>query len=62
MAYKLINSIFSAQANDFIREFVVDSEADVNILPLSCAGSTAIVAEENGAIFIANTRGEWRKI
>lgn len=45
-----------------LKEFVVDSETDIALLPLECAmGSTAFVIE-TGDVYMLNGKREWVKI
>ena len=45
-----------------LKEFVVDTETDITLLPLECAmGSTAFVIE-TGEVYMLNGKGEWVKI
>lgn len=62
MAYKIIDKQYCAFADDYRYEYVVDSDDDIASLPKACVGSTAIVAAENGNIYMTNTSGEWRKL
>ena len=58
MAYKQINKTFCPYSNDYVGEFICDTDADVSTLPKCCTGSTA-VSIESGKVFIVNTSGEW---
>lgn len=45
-----------------LKEFVVDAEADIKLLPLDCAmGSTAFVID-TGDVYMLNGKKEWVKI
>lgn len=45
-----------------LKEFVVDTEADIKLLPLDCAmGSTAFVIN-TGDVYMLNGKKEWVKI
>jgi hypothetical protein len=46
-----------------VNEYMCDSVADLNSLPRCAPGSTAIVLEENNvAVYMKNTEGEWVKL
>ena len=60
MAFKLISREWSADGS-FIKQFILDSSADVNNLPKCAAGSVAIVADKDGALYMANASGEWKE-
>lgn len=62
MAYKLIAREYNRVANIVASSFVLDSAEDAADLPQSAPGSTAIVAEKGGAVFIVNASGEWKEI
>ena len=62
MAVKLIDEKYYPHSDDYCRTFVMDSDADVSSLPICGAGSIAMVANEGGSVYMANTSGEWRKI
>ena len=62
MAYKLINEQYCVYTDADICTFVLDSEDDVSSLPKCGAGSTAMVATENGGVYMTNASGEWRKL
>ena len=45
-----------------LKEFVVDTEADIELLPLDCAmGSSAFVIN-TGEVYMLNGKKEWVKI
>ena len=58
MAIKLIKREWQS-GDDYHCEFIMDSAEDAADLPQCCAGSTAIVADKDGAIFMVNASGEW---
>ena len=46
-----------------VNEYVCDSVDDLIILPRCAAGSIAIVLEENNsAVYMKNSQGEWVKL
>jgi len=61
MAYKMIDRVYSSEADGYIATFVLDSESDVASLPQSTAGSTAIVAASGGGVYMVNASGEWKE-
>lgn len=58
MAYKLVDETYCPYARDNRKEFICDTDADIESLPNCCVGSTA-VSIESGNVFIVNTNGEW---
>lgn len=58
MAYKLTNKTFCPYSNAYVKEFICDTDADVNALPKCCTGSTA-VSIASGKVFIVDTSGKW---
>ena len=58
MAHKIISSKWSGHCNDYVKEFICDTDDDFNVLPKACAGSTA-VSIETGAVRVVNASGEW---
>ena len=62
MAFKLISQEYCAIQSDNIRSYILDSANDVSDLPQCCAGSTAIVADSDGAMFMMNASGEWKEL
>jgi hypothetical protein len=63
MAIKLIEeTIFSPNQGDVRKHFVLDSASDASMLPECISGSTAIVADKGGPIFMVNASGEWREL
>lgn len=62
MAYKIVDKQYCAYTDADRFTFVLDSEDDVASLPMCSAGSTAMVATENGSVYMTNASGEWRKL
>ena len=62
MAIKLTNKTYSAAASDFIHNFVLDSAADSANLPDCAPGSTAMVADVGGPVYMVNASGEWKEL
>ena len=58
MAIKLVDQEWSPHLDAYIREYIVDAEADVENLPISCVGSTALVVS-SATIYMVNASGEW---
>ena len=44
------------------REFILDTEEDVQNLPESCAPGSAALVADGGAIYLLNASGEWKKV
>jgi hypothetical protein len=61
MAIKRINSVWCPQVEAYRWEFVLDSPDDVANLPKACAGSTAMVVDGSGKIYMVNASGEWKE-
>ena len=49
---------YCACRNDYIYEYLCDTENDVSDLPACCTGSTALVCS-TGNVYIVNASGEW---
>ena len=62
MAIKLTDQKWCEEQNCTIKTYVVDSEADIANLPTCGTGSTAVVADETGGIYMVNASGEWRAV
>lgn len=62
MAIKLINIEWTPGTALFRNTYVMDSAEDAQNLPDAPTGSTAIVAEQNGPIYIVNASGEWKEL
>ena len=60
MAIKCTNQAYAACQPDYKREFICDTEADVENLPQCCPMSTAVVAD-SGSVYIVNASGNWVK-
>ena len=61
MAIKLIKREYCG-GDDYHCEFIMDSAADAANLPKCCTGSTALVADKDGALFMVNASGEWKEM
>ena len=60
MAIKLTGHEFCKCVEDYVREYVCDTEADIANLPKCCTKSTALVVE-TGNVYVVNASGEWVK-
>lgn len=58
MAYKMTNHDWCDCMQDYRKEFICDTEADVASLPDCCSQSSAIVVE-TGNVYIVNASGNW---
>lgn len=58
MAYKQIAPTYECEAPK--KEFVLDTDADVELLPPCGAGSTAI-SVASGKVFMKNASGQWKE-
>jgi hypothetical protein len=58
MPYKKISERFCPCINDFVREYIADTDADLENLPKSGTGSTG-VSLESGKVKAVNTQGDW---
>lgn len=58
MAIKQTACEYCSSQDDFVKEFICDTEADVATLPSCCAKSTAMVAD-TGNVYIVNASGQW---
>lgn len=58
MAYKIINEAYCPYANAQLREFICDTDADVENLPKCCTGSKA-VSVATGITHMVNASGYW---
>lgn len=56
MSYRILSN-----KEQGIKEFIVDTEEDLKVLPTSAMGSAAFVIE-NSKIFILNSSGEWKEV
>lgn len=50
--------VLSSNPHTNIREYLVDTEADLENLPFNIPGSLALVAD-GGAVFVCNNQKEW---
>lgn len=63
MAYKLIKKEYYPEARyGYKGHYVLDSAADAASLPKCAPGSTAVVADKDGAIYMVNAAGEWKEL
>ena len=64
MAVKLVDAKYNVFCNPptLVKSFVMDSASDVSKLPKCDAGSTAMVAAKDGAIYMVNASGEWEEL
>ena len=56
MSYRIL-----ANKEQGVKDFIVDTEDELDLLPTSAMGSTAFVIEGSKA-FILNGKGEWKEI
>lgn len=54
----MVNQEWCACLNDYKRDYIVDTDADIASLPESCTGSSALVVK-SGAIYMVNASGTW---
>lgn len=62
MAFKLTDQKWCEEQNCIVKHYVVDSDADIAKLPECATGSTAMVADKTGGIYMVNASGEWRAV
>lgn len=65
MAVKMIYAEYnkySANPTELVKKYVMDSADDFSSLPKSAAGSTAMVADNGGKVYIVNASGEWEEM
>ena len=62
MAIKRLVKEWNAGINDYQYSYVMDSADDFAKLPKSTVGSTAIVADKDGPIYMVNASGEWKEV
>ena len=62
MAIRKISCEYCPAADEYREEFVLDSATDVADLPECCPGSTAMVADKDGAMYMVNASGEWVEV
>lgn len=60
MGFKLVDSTWNPNLQDYVKVFLVDQESDVASLPESCTYSKAIVLDV-GAVYMVDTTGQWKK-
>lgn len=58
MAIKMTNIEWCSCTNDYRKEFMMDTDADMANLPKCCVGSTAI-AVSSGEVYMVNASGDW---
>ena len=62
MAIKLVQETYCPYVDGNRRSYVIDSAADAESLPKCCPGSTAMVADAGGAMYMVNASGEWKEL
>lgn len=62
MAIKLMEQKWCEEQGCAINSYIVDSESDIANLPTCATGSTAMVADKTGGIYMVNASGEWRAV
>ena len=60
MAIKMTGQTYCKCVEDYVREFICDTAADLANLPECCTKSTALVIA-TGDVFVVNASGEWVK-
>lgn len=59
MGIKLTDQNFCPYSKEYVKEYIVDTDADFANLPAdACTGSTA-VSLASGTVKVVNTAGEW---
>ena len=58
MAFKWIGKVWCPYAKDYRKEFICDTDADVENLPECPSGSSALVAA-SGKVYVVNASGKW---
>lgn len=58
MAIKQIDRKYCSYSDAYKCDFICDSDADVENLPSSACGSTALVIE-SGSVYVVNASGIW---
>lgn len=58
MAIKLLDEGFRLHCNEWWKDYLCDTDADLEHLPQASAGSVA-VSIQSGKVRIVNTQGEW---
>ena len=62
MAIKLISTEYCACLDKNVYHYVLDSASDAAGLPECATGSTAMVAEKDGALYMVNASGDWEEL
>lgn len=62
MAIKLMEQKWCEEQGCAINSYIVDSESDIAKLPTCATGSTAMIADKTGGIYMVNASGEWRAV
>ena len=63
MAFKKTREEYIPYIDEWVCEFVCDSEGDVKNLPSDCApGSMAMVATTGLPVYMVNASGQWVKV
>lgn len=57
MAYKVVEIEYRSCMDDFVKKYVVDSDADFATLPKSAPTSTAL--SPSGKVQMVNASGDW---
>lgn len=57
MGYKVVKSEYRSCMDDFVKKYIVDSDADFANLPKSAPSSDAL--SPSGKMKIVNASGEW---
>ena len=60
MAYKMIST--NGQVQYGVDEYVIDSPEDLEKLPKKSAQGSAALCTENGAVYMKDSKGEWKEI
>lgn len=58
MAIKLVSTEWCGCLDDYKREYMIDTDADLSELPECCTGSSAI-AVNTGTVYMVNASGKW---
>lgn len=62
MAIKMISREWCCVRNEYVQSYILDSASDVESLPACTPGSTAIVADTDGPVYMVNASGEWKEL
>lgn len=62
MAIKLISTEYCVCQDANVCHYILDSDADAAKLPKCATGSTAMVAVDNGEMYMVNASGEWEEL